>query len=91
MKASTNESYITVNKTVMLKVKYTYYPAEVGHTDYLGFQEEPTEPERVCVEELDLVEGTLENLIQWLNDRVEIFNYTNLYDAISEEILKQKI
>jgi hypothetical protein len=91
MKSFTGEDYITVNENLVLKVKYTYYPAEIGHKDYLGFQEEPNDPEYICIEELDLVKGTLEKLVEWLNDKVEIHNYKNLYDVLSEEILKQKI
>lgn len=91
MKSFTSEDYITVNENLVLKVKYTYYPAEIGYKDHLGFQEEPNHPEYICIDELDLVKGNLEKLVEWLNDKIEIHNYKNLYDVLSEEILKQKI
>ena len=82
MNSITKESHLQLNEKVALEVKFTHYPDD----------------EIIVVETMKQTQGELEDLFDWLNDKVELEisraysrrfdSYDNLYQIIEDEILK---
>ena len=82
MNSITKESHLQLNEKVALEVKFTHYPDD----------------EIIVVETMKQTQGELEDLFDWLNDKVELEisraysrrfdSYDNLYQIIEDEIFK---
>ena len=82
MNSITKESHLQLNEKVALDVKFTHYPDD----------------EIIVVESMKQTQGELEDLFDWLNDKVELEisraysrrfdTYDNLYQIIEDEIFK---
>jgi len=85
--SKSQETYLQLKDNVVIKVKFTYYPAEKGIRDYLGFQEEPDVDEYYTIEDIQQVQGTLLEFFDWLNNKAELENCKlNLYEILENQI-----
>lgn len=85
-------TFLNLTNDILLEVDYSYYPAEKGIKDYLGFQEEPDVDEIYTIENIKIVQGTLMQLFDWLNNKQELSsNKCNLYELLEQQLKESQL
>ena len=82
MNSITKESYLQLTEKVGMEVKFTHYPDD----------------EMIVIESMKQTQGELQDLFDWLNDKVELeiarassrrfASFDNLYQILEDEIFK---